>query len=108
MATSSTTPESTGGNKIEIKYGEWISQAFEIYKQNFADLLIVSAIYSVIVAVASPCFVPLLVVGGPITAGLLYCLLRGMGEKPSPLGEDFSRLAILCSSIVRPRMQFMT
>jgi ferredoxin len=23
-----------------------------------------------------------------------YCPLRGMGEKPSPLGEDFSRLAV--------------
>ena len=23
-----------------------------------------------------------------------YCLPRGMGEKPSPLGEDFSKLAV--------------
>jgi hypothetical protein len=26
--------------------------------------------------------------------GMYYCPLRGMGEKPSPLGEDFSRLAV--------------
>jgi hypothetical protein len=25
----------------------------------------------------------------------VYCPPRGMGEKPSPLGEDFSRLAVL-------------
>ncbi|MDY6863282.1 MAG: hypothetical protein SV062_09880, partial [Thermodesulfobacteriota bacterium] len=29
----------------------------------------------------------------------LYCLLRGMGEKPSPLGEDFS--SIFCDLRVR-------
>jgi hypothetical protein len=37
-----------------------------------------------------------------------YCLLRGMGEKPSPLGEDFSRLAVLWKITVRRRIRFTT
>jgi hypothetical protein len=35
-----------------------------------------------------------------------YCPLRGMGEKPSPLGEDFSRLAVLWETTARPLIPF--
>jgi hypothetical protein len=31
-----------------------------------------------------------------------------MGEKPSPLGEDFSRLTVLCNTMARLRTRFMT
>ena len=31
----------------------------------------------------------------------LYCPLRGMGEKPSPSGEDFSRLAVWSTTVNR-------
>jgi GNAT superfamily N-acetyltransferase len=37
---------------------------------------------------------------------LAYCPLRGMGEKPSPSGEDFSRLAVLWKTTARPRIPF--
>ena len=30
-----------------------------------------------------------------------YCLLRGLGEKPSPLGEDFSMLAVWKTTVNR-------
>jgi hypothetical protein len=36
-----------------------------------------------------------------------YCPLRGMGEKPSPLGEDFSMLAVW-NTIVNRAIPFMT
>ncbi len=36
----------------------------------------------------------------------LYCPLRGMGEKPSPSGEDFSRLAVPWKTTARPRIPF--
>src|SRR5208337_434896 len=38
----------------------------------------------------------------------IYCPPRGMGEKPSPLGEDFSRLAGLCNTTARLRTVSMT
>ena len=31
-----------------------------------------------------------------------------MGENPSPLGEDFSRLAVLCKIIARHPIEYMT
>ena len=39
---------------------------------------------------------------------IFYCLLLGMGEKPSPSGEDFSRFAILWNIIVKAPTLFMT
>jgi hypothetical protein len=36
----------------------------------------------------------------------IYCPLRGMGEKPSPSGEDFSRLAVPCKTTARPHIPF--
>ncbi len=38
----------------------------------------------------------------------IYCPLRGMGEKPSPLGEDFSRLAVSWNITARHLMPSMT
>ncbi|MGC8605529.1 MAG: hypothetical protein ACP5VS_17830, partial [Desulfomonilaceae bacterium] len=33
----------------------------------------------------------------------IYCPPRRMGEKPPPLGEDFSKIAVLCNTIARLR-----
>ena len=42
-----------------------------------------------------------------IDAGVdYYCPPRGLGEKPSPLGEDFSMLAVW-NTIVNPAIPFM-
>lgn len=57
---------------------------------------------------------PATVTGISIIFGLIlgfiyvYCLLLGMGEKPSPSGEDFSRFAILWNIIVKAPILFMT
>jgi hypothetical protein len=37
---------------------------------------------------------------------MIYCPLRGMGEKPSPSGEDFSRLAVPWKTTARPLIPF--
>ncbi len=44
--------------------------------------------------------------GMSIVPNCIYCPLRGMGEKPSPSGEDFSRLAVPWKTTARPRIPF--
>ena len=41
-----------------------------------------------------------------IEGDLNYCPIRGLGEKPSPLGEDFSMLAAW-EITVNPATQYM-
>ena len=42
----------------------------------------------------------------PGRGSTFYCLFRGMGEKPSPSGEDFSRLAVPWKTTARPLIPY--
>ena len=64
---------------VEVKFGEWIEQGFNLYKENFATLVLASLIAVVLSAVSVG------VLAGPMFAGMLlitFGLLDKKGSKP--------------------------
>ena len=91
MATNSSTPSEPEGQKIEIKYGEWISQAFDTYKENFGTLIIVSLLFTIIYIIAMLlCVVPVLIIGGPLTAGFYLVCSKLRKKEEGKVGDLFA------------------
>lgn len=64
----------------EVKFGDWISKGFDLYKQNFGVLLLASAIATILSAATVG------ILAGPMMAGMILItlrLLRGQSPKPS-------------------------
>lgn len=64
----------------EVKFGDWISKGFDLYKQNFGVLLLASAIATILSAATAG------ILAGPMMAGMILItlrLLRGQSPKPS-------------------------
>ncbi|MBW1782434.1 MAG: hypothetical protein JRL30_17040 [Deltaproteobacteria bacterium] len=67
-------------NDVDVKFGEWIERGFNLYKENFAILVLASLIAVVISAVTVG------VLAGPMAAGLLL-ITFGLIDKKGPRPE---------------------
>jgi uncharacterized membrane protein len=83
-------------NQVQIKFGKWIEDGFNLYKANIA-LLTLSSLIAVILSVAT-----FGILGGPMLAGLLFITLRLFdNQQPKPevgnvfRGFDFFLNALL-------------
>jgi hypothetical protein len=65
---------------VEVKFGEWIEKGFNLYKENFATLVLASLIAVVISAVTVG------VLAGPMAAGVILITL-GLVDKKDPRPE---------------------
>lgn len=64
---------------VEVKFGEWIERGFNLYKENFATLVLASLIAVVLSAVTVG------ILAGPMAAGVLLITLRLIDkDEPKP------------------------
>jgi hypothetical protein len=67
----------------EVKFGDWISKGFDLYKENLATLIVATLIAVVLSAVTAG------ILAGPMMAGLILIVLDLVDRKGKP---DVSRL----------------
>ena len=66
-------------DKIDVKFGEWIEQGFNLYKENFGILVLVSLIAVIVSGITVG------VLAGPMTAGVLLIVFQLHDRKePQP------------------------
>lgn len=71
----------------QINMSKWISGAVDLVMANFAEFLLLSFIYVVLLIVASTTFIAALILGGPLTAGFFYIIFQRMRGKPINIGD---------------------
>jgi uncharacterized membrane protein len=65
--------------KVEVKFGEWIEEGFNLYKNNFGTLVLASIIALVLIKVT------IFILTGPMIAGLVIVTLQLLRkEEPKP------------------------
>ena len=65
--------------KVDVRFGEWIEEGFNLYKDNFGTLVLASAIAVVLIKVT------LFILAGPMIAGLVIITLQLLRkEEPKP------------------------
>lgn len=64
--------------KVDVKFGEWIEKGFNLYKNNFGPLVLASLITVLLSGLS------LLILSGPMTAGLVIIILHIFDEKQPP------------------------
>ncbi len=71
--------------KVEVKFGEWIQQGFELYKANIL-VWIVASLLAIVISVAT-----VGILSGPMMAGLIWMALALVDRKdPKPqMGDVF-------------------
>lgn len=73
-------------NKVEVKFGEWIEQGLQLYKNNLGVLIVASLLAFVISGLTFG------ILSGPMMAGLtLIALALKDGAQPKPQGTDVTR-----------------
>ena len=66
-------------DKVDVKFGEWIEKGFNLYKENFGILVLVSLIAVIVSAITVG------VLAGPMAAGVLLIVLQLQDRKePKP------------------------
>ena len=65
-------------DRVDVKFGEWIEKGFNLYKANFAPLVLASLFVILISSVS------LLILSGPMMAGLIMMILNFYDEKQPP------------------------
>ena len=81
---------------IEVKIGDWISKGFDLYKANFATLL-VAGIIAILLSV-----VTIGILGGPLMAGLIMmtlALIRKTEPKPGA-GDVFKGFSVFLNAFL--------
>lgn len=90
MDSSKMEPDGPSGRKLEIKHGEWLSEAWALLLEDLGDFLQVGLICWLISVVAIlPCGIPFLVIGGPLTVGLIYYCQKKNQRKPTETNDLF-------------------
>ena len=65
--------------RVPVKFGEWIEQGFNLYKENFRTLVLASIFVVVLSTVTAG------ILAGPMLAGLVALILElGSGKEPKP------------------------
>ncbi len=72
-------------NTVEVKFGDWIQEGFNLYKENFGVLVLASLVAIVLSGVTFG------ILAGPMFGGLiLICLALHDGDEPKPqMGDVF-------------------
>ncbi len=71
---------------VEVKFGAWIEQGFNLYKSNLAVLIVGGLLALLLTSITGG------ILGGPMMAGLmLLCLGLLDGAQPKPTGTDVFR-----------------
>ncbi|HBA85579.1 MAG TPA: hypothetical protein DCZ95_15965 [Verrucomicrobia bacterium] len=82
--------------KIEVKFGDWIQQGFDLYKNNIATLILATLIAYVL------SFATLMILAGPMLAGLALITLRFLDKtEPKPeIGDLFKGFEVFAQSFL--------
>lgn len=74
----------------ELKLGDLLSDAFEIYKTDIGQWLLASLVFAVMLVISYfLCFVPALFVGPPLVAGMFLISLNHIRHKRVEVGDLF-------------------
>jgi uncharacterized membrane protein len=72
--------------KVEVKFGEWIEEGFNLYKANFGPLVLASLLAILLSSVSFG------ILTGPMMAGLVLVTLKILDQKqPQPSGGEVFR-----------------
>jgi len=87
-------------NGYEFRFGDYLSEGFELYKRNIGLFVGSSLIYGLIVGLSAYTFVGFILLAGPLTGGL-YRMIQNVDEgKPATIGDLFSDFGNLSNHIV--------
>ncbi|MDZ7263658.1 MAG: hypothetical protein ONB16_03675 [candidate division KSB1 bacterium] len=71
----------------QVNISRWLSEAWNLVMSDFANFMLLSIIYIVLMGIASWTFLGGLIFGGPLTAGFFYIVFQKIRGNPINIGD---------------------
>ena len=81
-------------NSVEVRFGEWIQEGFNLYKANMGVLIVASLIAVLLSALT------LGILAGPMMAGMIYIGLAIYDKRPVQAGDVFKGFGYFLNSFL--------